>query len=191
MLLSLGAEARIEKFGNMIVKQRIAKSYRSKVLDEKIRRTRTRSEASMIIKARRIGINAPKILEISEYEIKMEFINGMLIKDIIDKNLSHEIGVCIEKLHNYGIIHGDLTTSNMILKDDKICFIDFGLSFSSKRIEDRAVDMHLLKQVIFSTHENPDMLWKEIARGYEDKKILKQIENIEKRGRYAKKILEI
>ena len=57
-------------------------------------------------------------------KIKMEFIDGKLLKDILDtltKNtrnlLLREIGREIAKIHDNDIIHGDLTTSNMILKN--------------------------------------------------------------------------
>src|SRR4030042_1167648 len=95
-----GAEAVIILQDNKIHKHRTRKSYRLPVLDERLRKSRTKTEAKIIQK------------------------------------LSH-------------IINGDLTTSNMILNpDNKLYFIDFGLSFHSNKIEDKAVDLHLLKQAL-------------------------------------------
>ena len=63
------------------------------------------------------------------------------------------IGQCIAKLHNGGVIHGDLTTSNILLKKNldeynlsanDLYFIDFGLSTISNSVEDKAVDLFVL-----------------------------------------------
>jgi TP53 regulating kinase-like protein len=51
-----------------------------------------------------------------------------------------------------GVIHGDLTTSNMIYKDGQIYLIDFGLSYVKNSIEDRAVDLYVLERAFISTH---------------------------------------
>jgi len=98
-------------------------------------------------------------------------------------------------LHKGGIVHGDLTTSNMILKEGKVYFIDFGLSEESEEIEKQGIDIHLLRQALESTHfDISNELFEIILEGYSmilgDKKkeeILQRIEQIEKRGRYRKR----
>ena len=122
-----------------------------------------------------------------------------IMKNIINgKNYGkycNEIGEYIAILHNNGIIHGDLTTSNMILnnKNNEICFIDFGLSFFSQKVEDRAVDLHLLKEALESKHyqfweKAFKAVMQEYSKSAKDAEFtLKRLEAIEKRGRYRAK----
>ncbi|MEM4397554.1 MAG: KEOPS complex kinase/ATPase Bud32 [Candidatus Woesearchaeota archaeon] len=162
--ISKGAEAEIylkvdEKTNEKkIIKKRIQKSYRIKEIDESLRKFRTKREAKILEK---LSIPKPRLLKLDEKEatIEMEFIEGKKVKEILEKDnftnhLSKEIGNLIAEMHNKNIIHGDLTTSNMIYneKEKKIYFIDFGLSFFSEKIEDKAVDLHLLKQALESKH---------------------------------------
>jgi len=98
-----------------------------------------------------------------------------------------EIGRSVRKLHDANIIHGDLTTSNMILKD-KVYFIDFGLGFFSTRIEDKAVDLFLFKKALESKHHEVwEECFKEVLKAYGDQKVMERLKEIEKRGRYRKK----
>ena len=63
------------------------------------------------------------------------------------------MGKTINKVHDLGIIHGDLTTSNMIIRNDKqIVLIDFGLSYYKDSAEDKAVDLYVLERAFKSTH---------------------------------------
>jgi len=91
-------------------------------------------------------------------------------------------------LHLSDLIHGDLTTSNVILKNGEIFIIDFGLGFVSKKIEDKAVDLHLLKQALEAKHfENWELLFESFLERYEfeeGKKVVERLEVVEKRGRY-------
>ena len=130
----------------------------------------------------------------------MEFVDGVRIKELLytaDKKTVEkrclEIGKQIGRLHSIGIIHGDLTTSNMILKNDKIYFIDFGLGEFSKKIEDQGIDLNLLQEALKSTHfKILKMCWNNIVKGYKQEykdadKVLKKIEEIEKRARYMER----
>lgn len=196
--LQQGAEAIISLDENKILKNRVSKSYRISEIDEKIRKLRTRNEAKLIEKASK-EIPVPKIFKVDENkkEIFMEFINGKKLSENLDnfsqkeqKEICAEIGKNIAKLHNLGIIHGDLTTSNMILKDQKVFFIDFGLSFNSNKFEDRAVDLHLIKEALEARHfHNWKVLVGEVIKSYkktakDSDKTFKQMEKVEKRGRY-------
>ncbi|MBA7693334.1 hypothetical protein ES703_101914 [subsurface metagenome] len=151
-ILCQGAEAKIILSNKFIIKDRTKKSYRLAELDEKIRKRRTKSESKLLEKASNI-INTPKPFFIPDfYQIKMPFIDGKKLSEHLDnfplakqKQICKQIGESIAKLHDSNIIHGDLTTSNMILKDNKVYFIDFGLGFISRKFEDKAVDLHLLK----------------------------------------------
>ena len=200
-ILARGAEAILIQKDNLLIKRRIPKSYRIKEIDEKLRKLRTRAEARIMKKV--YGkINVPEILEQDEKtkEIIMKFINGKKLSENLDKfsldkqkEICRKIGEEVAKLHKNNIIHSDLTTSNMILEDCQKnlfpYFIDFGLSFHSSRIEDKAVDLHLFKQALESKHyKNWQVLFDSFLEGYkvyeEYSKVKKQFEKVEKRGRY-------
>jgi len=198
-LIAQGAEAKIVQRDNIIIKDRIPKSYRIKELDEKIRKHRTKTETKLLEKASKL-INSPNPLEIkNDYKIKMPYIKGKKLSETLNsfqslkqKEIMKEIGKNIAILHQADIIHGDLTTSNLILSSDyklKVLFIDFGLGFISNKIEDKAVDLHLLKKALEAKHfQNWELLFNSVIEGYkqykESKKVLERISIIEKRGRY-------
>jgi|TARA_Y100000310_G_scaffold239607_1_gene243272 Kae1-associated kinase Bud32 len=192
-----GAEALILLDKNKIIKKRVKKSYRISELDEKIRKLRTRAETKLLEKASK-KISVPKVLKSDEKtkEILMEFINGKKLSKYLDNfpekqqlKIFKQVGENIAKLHDSDIIHGDLTTSNMIVKNDNVYFIDFGLGFISYKIEDKAVDLHLLKQALEAKHfKNWEKLFSEVLKNYKKSEkadlVLKQLEKVEKRGRY-------
>ncbi len=244
-VLQIGAEAVIIREGDMIIKRRVKKSYRIPEIDEKIRKSRTRSEGKLLEKASEV-INIPKIKKIDEKnkEIIIDFIDGKRLSDFLDnfsvekqKKVCRYIGESVAKLHEINIIHGDLTTSNMIYvgnsekklvdknKNDandknivdnklnnnleantnknssgrtdgnnifRIYFIDFGLGFISRKVEDKAVDLHLFKEALEARHfKHWEILFEEFVKGYkrcsDSKKILEQLRKVEKRGRYKEK----
>jgi len=202
ILIKKGAEADIyliNWYGKKAVRKvRKPKSYRNKLLDEEIRKKRTLHEAEMLSHAKRAGVTTPIIyfVDPKSTEIIMQYIKGNLVRDILAKNLklSRSMGIYTAKLHKNNIVHGDLTTSNFILYDSKLVLIDFGLSFYSDRIEDKAVDIRLIKEIMSSAHAQ---IFKKafdlFVRGYESvagssltARILKKVIEIEKRGRYAR-----
>ena len=158
---------------------------------------RTRSETKLLEKAGKI-ISVPKIINSDEKtkKIFMEFIDGKKLSENLNlfslekqKIIIKEIGISLAKLHNENLIHGDLTTSNLILKE-KIFFVDFGLGYHSLKLEDKAVDIHLFKQALEAKHfDNWKVLFEEFLKEYSDncndsEKVLCQLEKVEKRGRY-------
>ncbi len=191
-ILQKGAEADIYLENNKIIKIRNPKSYRLPVLDKKLIKSRTKSEVKIINKLKNI-IPVPEILSSDNLEkIEMEFIEGKKLSENLEnldwKKICEQIGRTLTKIHNQDIIHGDLTTSNMILKNKKLYLIDFGLGFHSHKIEDKAVDLHLLKQSLNAKHFSifPES-FNIIIKNYKADKyelITKRIETIEKRGRY-------
>ncbi|MEM5777367.1 MAG: KEOPS complex kinase/ATPase Bud32 [Candidatus Aenigmatarchaeota archaeon] len=197
-----GAEALIYLEQGFVIKERIEKKYRIKEIDQKIRRLRTSIEANLMIEARRYGVNTPGIIDIDKdnFRIKMTYIDGLRLKEYFYsceenkvKKICLKIGEAIGKMHSAGIVHGDLTTSNMILKDGEVYFIDFGLGFFSKRIEDFGTDLKLLKEALQSTHfKILKICWNNILKGYkkeykEADKVIEKVKEIEKRVRYAQK----
>ena len=199
-IIQQGAEAIIVLEKNNVIKKRERKSYRIQEIDEKLRKTRTKRETNLLEKASLI-INSPKPLpNKNKFEIKMPYIKGKKLSEHLDKlpnKLAQEtckkIGQSIAKLHDNNIIHGDLTTSNIILdKNNNIWFIDFGLGFNSIREEDKAVDLHLLKQALEAKHfSNWENYWKFIESGYKlyknSSKVLEKLKKVESRGRYKEK----
>ena len=191
-IIQQGAEGIISLKDNKIEKLRTKKSYRHPELDEKLRKSRTKKEAKILSKLYSI-IAVPKIIDSDDKEtIIMQYIDGKKLSENLEcldyKKICKQIGIIIGETHDQDIIHGDLTTSNMILKDNKVYFIDFGLSFHSKKIEDKAVDLHLLKQALNAKHFSiADKCIKIILDNYKPKRfmeILEQLKKVESRGRY-------
>ncbi len=200
-ILSSGAEAIILLENNFVIKKRIPKSYRLNILDEKIRKSRTKLEKKILIRANKI-IDVPRIFEedSKHYEIKMDFILGDKLSEKLNdfseekqKIVAKKIGVVLGKIHKAGIIHGDLTTSNMIYSNSKVYLIDFGLSKLAGKIEDKAVDLHLLRQAFEAKHfKNYLELFSFVKKGYqksnpgEFQTVFERLSLVEKRGRYKR-----
>ncbi len=200
-IIAQGAEAILIKRSNKLIKKRIKKQYRHPELDYMLRFYRTRREAKILQRAIK-HIAVPKVLKVNEDNgiIEMKYITGKKLSEWLDKldaktqqDCCKQIGKNIAMLHKVGIIHNDLTTSNMILSKGKVYFIDFGLAFHSDRVEDKAVDLHLLWQALNSKHfSNANKFFSTILQAYKqhyDKAnaVLKQLEKVEARGRYKKK----
>ena len=207
LLIKKGAEASLylaewhDK--KVIMKRRLPKKYRLSQLDERIRSYRTIHEPQLIHEARKAGVPTPIIflVDVKQATIIMEFIEGKLVKQLLDKvsesqrlSLCVEIGESIGRLHSSGIIHGDLTTSNMIqTSEGKVFFLDFGLGEKSKELEARGVDLHLMKRALQSTHFRfAEECFNAVVKGYSEildgemvKNVLAKIEEIERRGRYV------
>jgi len=206
-IIGIGAEAILIKtklYGFTVIKKvRVPKSYRDPRFDEVIRYNRTATEAKIMIESKMLGIPCPSIIEVDPYEgiIVMDYIEGPRLSDVINEipgntlsMLFYKIGKYIGVLHKNGIIHGDLTTSNMLIHNHEVYLIDFGLSYYSYQLEDRGVDMHLLLRALESTHYSlSTLLFKEVMRGYsevvgelEAKNVAEKIKEIRRRGRYVK-----
>jgi len=193
-LIAQGAEAKIFKKKDSILKDRIKKSYRLSQIDIKLRKSRTRSEAKILRKASGI-INVPKVIRVDDKKmnLEIEYIEGVKVRDLFDRNneklkrkVCRELGKTVKKMHQNDIIHGDLTTSNMIW-NDKLYLIDFGLGKISIRVEDMAVDIHLLKECFKSKHHvHWQTYWNEFKKAYNQEKVFNQLERVEARARYNK-----
>ena len=184
---------------NVLVKERVKKSYRIEQIDSKLRLNRTRQELKLMREARGHGVLTPRIISSDEKScrIVMERIDGNLVKDFLNvskefEKACNEIGKNIGKLHDVGIIHGDLTTSNMIMKDGNVYLIDFGLGYFSNRVEDMATDISVFLEALRATHSRiHGKCWKAFVRGYTSKNarakdVMVRVGEIESRGRYKK-----
>jgi TP53 regulating kinase-like protein len=200
-IIQRGAEAVLyleERDGEkVLVKDRLPKGYRIPQLDDKIRMQRTRHEESLILKARRAGVAAPNIVDAGKSRIVMEWIEGKKLKDSLNgmprsrrAGIYRLMGESIGRLHSAGIIHGDLTTSNMIFKGGALYIIDFGLGKISGKIEDQAVDLYLLYEALKSTHLKLQReAWQSILKAYKQNyaksnEVLSRLLKIENRRRY-------
>jgi TP53 regulating kinase-like protein len=206
-LLKKGAEASLylaEWHGRkVIIKVRIPKRYRPDALDRQIRSYRTIHEPQLMHEAKAAGVPTPLILMIKlpEASITMEYVEGQQIKQLLNNvpakkqhELCTSIGELIGKLHSHGLIHGDLTTSNMILsRESKIFFVDFGLGEKNMELEAKGVDLHLMKRALQSTHyQFWEECFKNVLYGYSSvlgfelaEKVYEKIREIERRGRYV------
>ena len=206
-LLKKGAEASLFltqwHSRKAVIKVRIPKRYRPSELDLQIRSYRTVHEPQLMHEAKAAGVPTPLIymINVPQATIIMEYIEGQQVKQLLNKlekpdrhAVCVQIGESAAYLHRSGLIHGDLTTSNMIQSTDgRIYFIDFGLGEKNIELEAQGVDMHLLKRALQSTHF---MFWEECyqavlcgytsVRGVElAEKVYEKIREIERRGRYV------
>jgi len=203
VLVKRGAEAelrRTEFLGRAAIeKHRVPKAYRLEALDDELRRSRIRHEARLMADARAAGVAVPILYDINlvENKITMEFIDGPTAKDVLDyggpaaMKVAKGIGQIVGRLHRAGIIHGDLTTSNMIVRDGRIVMIDFGLGGKEDGVEARGVDLHLLKEALGSAHARAASYYREALRGYRETMgkaaddVIAKVKEIESRGRYT------
>ena len=187
----LGGEADVRIYENVVEKIRKTKRYRHPKLDETLRKSRTKTEAKIISLARRQGVPTPIILDIKENKIVMERIKGKPVKEIMKPEISREIGRLVAKMHEVGIIHGDITPMNMILSDGKIYFVDFGLAFIDDRIEPKGVDLHVYFESLKASFDNWKELKKAFIEGYKEyekaDEVINRAEEIELRGRYVER----
>ncbi len=205
ILIQQGAEARIYRgdfFGRpSIIKERFVKSYRVLALDQKLTQRRINQEVRSMDRCRRHGIRAPSVyhMDLKKRVIYMEEIEGISLKEFIRgqepgaellNGLVQEIGRVLAKMHSCDVIHGDLTTSNMIYSPEKhkLTLIDFGLSSVSSLVEDKGVDLYVLERAFLSTHPNTEHLFKVLLQSYSQtatnaKPVLTKLDEVRTRGR--------
>ncbi len=207
MLLYRGAEADIlmGRWQGMraIYKVRKPLAYRLPVLDDAIRRQRTLREAEMIRQAKQAGVPSPYIydVDVPRSTLVMEYVEGERLKDEAAsmgedeaRQVFREFGTDVARLHSAGIVHGDLTTANVVRRKGALVFIDFGLSFRTTRLEDQAVDLRLIKETLVGAHPAVSKLaleallkgYSEVAGATRSRAVQRQLRGIERRGRYAR-----
>lgn len=206
-LIYCGAEADIlqGKWQGLDVVYKVRKplEYRLPILDEAIRHHRTLREAEMIHQAKEAGVEAPSLYHVdpASATLVMEFVKGDRLRDVIGRIPPGELaevffmfGRDVARLHKAGIMHGDLTTANVVRRGGGLVFIDFGLSLRTERLEDHAVDIRLIKETVVGAHSGVASAALEgFYKGYSTvvgearfRQVKKQLQNIERRGRYAR-----
>jgi len=201
-MVEKGAEANIYSGKYMdhevIHKNRVSKSYRIGEVDKRLRKHRTKSEAKLLHQAKTCGVTTPLVYDVDmDYKtITMEFIRGKQVKEEFNesdlskvKPICKIIGEKVARLHNCGIIHGDLTSSNILLRKDGIVFIDFGLGKISHLVEDKGTDLLVFKKALTGIHYDiAEDCFQYILEGYRGaddfQEILEKIKEIEVRKRY-------
>jgi TP53 regulating kinase-like protein len=209
-LLYRGAEADVFK-GKWcglpsVFKLRNPLPYRLPELDRLIRSQRTLHEAQMIHLSKEAGVAAPYLYHLSPSDslLVMEYIEGKRLKVLLQEDevresqaaeIAQEFGRSIGRLHSAGIMHGDLTTSNVVIEESgRVRLIDFGLSIHTRRLEDQAVDLRLIKETLVGAHNDISRRFMQsLLSGYSSvlgtgraEEATKKLTEIERRGRYAR-----
>ncbi|KAG7493620.1 TP53-regulating kinase [Solea senegalensis] len=213
-LIKQGAEARVYRVQFLgkpaIVKERFPKRYRHPVLDEKLTHRRAVQEVRSILRCRRAGISAPVVYFVdytSNCIFMEEILGSSTVRDYITstqqsdscqeqklEQLAERIGQVLAKMHDEDVIHGDLTTSNVLLRhgqEDKVSdlvLIDFGLSYISALPEDKGVDLYVLEKAFLSTHPNTEALFQKLLKSYtlsskKSSAVIKKLDEVRLRGR--------
>ncbi len=167
-LIHKGAEANIYLLDYMgeatVLKIRVRKKYRDKLIDRYLVRSRTYKEAYVLEVAEKLGVPAPRLIyaSINGGILIMSYIGGEILRDLLLHNMLSEkekefifrrLGMYLSRLHNNGITHGDLTTSNIIISGKKeLYLIDFGLANLNSSDEEKSVDVEMFERVLLSTH---------------------------------------
>ncbi|XP_042321872.1 EKC/KEOPS complex subunit TP53RK [Sceloporus undulatus] len=210
-LVQQGAEARLYRglfLGRpAVVKHRFPKRYRHPLLEERLSRRRTAQEARSLLRCRRRGISAPVVYfvdYVSNCIYLEDIVGSTTVRDYIISEqpsgkgassltlLAEKIGDILAWMHDEDLVHGDLTTSNMLLRPPAekldIVLIDFGLSFISALPEDKGVDLYVLEKAFLSTHPNTEALFEALLKKYSSasKKsapVIKKLDEVRLRGR--------
>jgi Kae1-associated kinase Bud32 len=207
-LIGRGAEAElrlVEWMGRKAVaKRRVPKPYRLPELDRALRQSRTKLEARLLREGRLAGVPTPLVYDVALADeacvLTMEFIDGEQAKRLLNRlppagarKLSRQIGEAVGRLHAGGIMHGDLTTSNMLLRAGTLYFIDFGLGALTDELEAQGVDLRVLKEAFGSTHAHLVRCFDEMMDGYgsayqNGSEAYERMKDIAARGRYTDQV---
>lgn len=205
------------------LKYRPPKPWRHPTLDARLTRHRILSEARILARCRREGVRVPAVYALDEAAgwLMLEWIPGLPVRARINealgartaagtpgastvqdnaalRSLMTRIGAAIGGMHRVGVVHGDLTTSNMMLRpagedgagplDGEIVIIDLGLASGSTLPEDRAVDLYVLERAFASTHPRAECIFADVLEAYKASfaqapAVLKRLEDVRMRGR--------
>jgi TP53 regulating kinase-like protein len=206
------------------IKVRPRKAYRHPTLDERLTRQRLLAEARVLVRCAKEGIRVPGVLgaDWDDGWLALEWIRGRTVRACLSEylhklddefsgnlqkvnlaehtiliDLMWRVGRAVGKLHDIGLVHGDLTTSNLMLEElsalsenleGEVVLIDFGLATQSVQDEDHAVDLYVLERAFNSTHPQVEELFKEVLKAYSEthrkgKAVLKRLEDVRLRGR--------
>ncbi|MHA1136390.1 MAG: Kae1-associated kinase Bud32 [Candidatus Thorarchaeota archaeon] len=204
-VIARGAESVILKTERwnqfFVLKWRQSKPYLLTDIDVHLRKTRTSRECKMLSIARSLGVRTPAVyaVNLDDSTILMDYIDGTQFKQLVNslpesqlKELCMKFGQAIALLHMGDVVHGDPTTSNLIIDSEfKLWLVDFGLSEMNATVEMKGVDLHLIHRALETTHwDLQEFMLEATIKGYsetlgdESKDILSRMEEIRERGRY-------
>lgn len=185
-LVHRGAEAVLFRDGDKMVKRREPKSYRLPVLDERLRSSRTRREAKVLRRLDAAGVPVPGFESSDDTTITMSFVDAAPLASSLEPSQLRAVGEAVATMHDTDVTHGDLTTSNIL---EGPVLIDFGLAQFSQKIEDKAVDLHVLRGSLAAHHTAvQDAAWNAFVDGYRRSSsadaVITRLEEVQQRGRY-------
>ena len=204
-----GAEAVLEPglhLGRPVLrKRRLPKTYRHAALDRRLRDERTRDEGNLLLAAARAGVRVPILYDADRRgaTLSLERIDGPLLRDVLPGDdeatacaRMEALGRMVARLHDAGVTHGDLTTSNVLVEDPAdpaaLVLIDFGLGQSTREEEPRGVDLHLVEEALEATDDRAGALVAAFLAGYRTADCaqgsLRRLEQIRLRGRYREAV---
>jgi TP53 regulating kinase-like protein len=204
-MLARGAESviyKIEQWGySFVLKWRQNKPFLLKEIDTQLRRSRTSRECKMLTISRALGVPTPAVysVDLDNHTILMDFILGKQFKQLAGQisrsdliTFSHEFGRLIALLHEGNVVHGDPTTSNIIVDNkSRLWIVDFGLSEMNATLEMKGVDLHLIHRALETTHwDRQEEMLDATLEGYLDvlgstaEPTLSRMKEIRERGRY-------
>jgi TP53 regulating kinase-like protein len=202
---NIGAESiiyRLEQWGRTILlKHRPQKPYLLKEIDDFLRTSRTSKECKMLTVARNLGVPTPTVywIDVHNHSIAMECLQGKQLKQLVAElaadrlqEITSDFGKLIGLLHLGGVVHGDPTTSNVIVNQKgNMWLVDFGLAEMNATVEMKGVDLHLMRRAFETTHwDFEPIMWRAALDGYkiihteETDQVLSRVEEIRERGRY-------
>ena len=214
-LISQGAEARVYTCTFLgrpsVAKIRFTKDYRLPALDYKLTKQRNLQECRSLMRCQKAGIDVPCLYfaDMGASRLFMERVPGPTVKERIRElssatvqeggeghqelvAIARGIGGVVGRLHKADMVHGDLTTSNFILRNGaakSTVLIDFGLSYVTNLPEDKAVDLYVLERAFLSTHPDSEAIFEEVLKAYSEVEVkggqatLKRLEVVRQRGR--------
>ncbi|MHA2152697.1 MAG: Kae1-associated kinase Bud32 [Candidatus Thorarchaeota archaeon] len=204
-MLARGAESiifKVEHWGrSYVLKWRQSKSYLLDEIDTQLRGARINRECKMLTFSRTLGVPTPAVysVDLERHTILMDFIDGTQFKQLTEQvptpelvSLCQEFGRLIALLHRGNVVHGDPTTSNVIVDHStKLWLVDFGLSEMNATLETKGVDLHLIQRALETTHWNlQETMLEATLEGYIEiqgesaEPILTRMKEIRERGRY-------
>jgi len=163
-----------------IVKDREAKGYRPKALDERLRKERTRTEARLLVDARRAGVRTPILYDIDvlHHRLIMEELPGPTLKSILEdptlppetvRQAVRSLGIALGKLHAAGIAHGDLTSSNVLYPagpEAPAALLDLSMGTRNPGVEELGIDLHLVEEDLRALSAESEGLIRAFHDGY-------------------------
>ncbi|WP_144906486.1 bifunctional N(6)-L-threonylcarbamoyladenine synthase/serine/threonine protein kinase [Halobellus captivus] len=184
-----GAEATVSIGADRVIKRRVPKTYRHAALDDRLRADRTRAEARLTSAARRVGVPTPVVYDVDPAEGTLVFqrVGDDDLAAALTADRCRAVGRHLAAIHEAGFVHGDPTTRNVRVDDERTYLIDFGLGYHTGHVEDHAMDIHVFKQSVAGTAAEPAPLLAAVEEGYAavgDEEVRTRLREVEGRGRY-------